>query len=70
MEIRDKKQKIRFYVGLIQLHNMIKMLVSNYHMKREAYFMMLVRYFRAFRLQRKYLRNILKFGPDMEVRAT
>ena len=28
------------------------------------------RYFRAMKVQKKYLRNRLKFGPDMETRST
>jgi len=69
IEIKELKRKIRLYCGLVTLHFSVKKLAFNYKQKKDAFFLALKCYLRAMKVQLKYLRNRLKFGPDMNTRS-
>jgi hypothetical protein len=69
LEVRQLKRKIRFYIGLIQMHKSVKELKEMYQRKKDAFFLAMKTYFRAFKLQKKYQRLRLRNGPDIEARA-
>lgn len=66
LEIKELKRKIRLYVGLVTMHHSVKHIASLYQQKKDAFFLALRMYFRAFKVQKKYLRNRLKWGPTMD----
>ena len=69
LEIKEHKNKIRFFVGLVRLHYSVKEIASLYQKKKDAFFLAMRMYFRAFKVQKKYLRNRLKWGPTMDARS-
>lgn len=69
LEVREVKRKIRFYVGLIQMRKSVKELKDLYQRKKDAFYLAMNFYFRAFKLQKRYQRMRLRNGPDQEARV-